>query len=403
MESIKTLLISCVALVLLPFSSKLSAQSIKRLDGSSIRFDQLDHTIKELMNTAKVTGLSVAVFNKNKPVYIKSYGYTDISTQKKMDTATIYWSCSLSKAMFAYTVLKMADKGIINLDTPLVQYLKKPLYEYAFTKKTRGYQDIKEDKRYEKITARMCLNHTTGLPNYRGFETDGKLRIKYDPGTRFSYSGEGMYLLQFVLEQITGKDFETIAQEEAFHPLIMKNSSYVWHEAFDKNYCVGHDSLQKPYEFDKRTSPHSAGSMYTTINDFSTFFTALLQKKGLSKKSNHEMFSPQVPILSKQQFGPNALVDDKTISNTKIFYGLGVGILKTPYGNAFFKEGHSEGWGHYAIGFPDKGIGIIIMTNSDNGEGIYKSLMEKAIGNIYTPWYWENYTPFNQKQNSKTK
>ncbi|ATL41844.1 serine hydrolase [Elizabethkingia sp. HX WHF] len=403
MKSIKILFFSCVSLVLLLFSPRLSAQRIKRLDGSSIHFNQLDHTIKKLMDTAKVTGLSVAVFNKNKPIFIKSYGYADLSAQKKMDTATIYWSCSLSKAVFAYIVLKMVDKGIINLDTPLVQYLKKPLYEYTFTKKTRGYQDIKEDKRYEKITARMCLDHTTGLPNYRGFETDGKLRIKYDPGTKFSYSGEGMYLLQFVLEQITGKDFESIAQEEAFRPLIMKNSSYVWQNAFDKDYCIGHDSLQKPYEFDKRTSPHSAGSMYTTINDFSNFFTALLQKKGLSKKSIHEMFSPQIPILSKQQFGPNALLDDKTITNTKIFYGLGVGLLKTPYGYAFFKEGHSEGWGHYAIGFPEKGIGIIIMTNSDNGESIFKSLMETAIGNIYTPWYWENYTPLDQKLNNRAK
>ncbi|WP_407480622.1 serine hydrolase domain-containing protein [Elizabethkingia meningoseptica] len=397
MKSIKILLISCVYLFLVALHTKLSAQKIKRLNGSYVSISQLDQTIKGLMSAAKVTGLSVAVFNKNKPVYIKSYGYADLSVQKKMDTATVYWSCSLSKAVFAYIVLKMADKGIINLDTPLVQYLKKPLYEYTFTKKTRGYQDIKEDKRYEKITARMCLDHSTGLPNYRGFESDGKLRIKYDPGTRFSYSGEGMYLLQFVLEQITGRDFETIAQEEAFKPLAMKNSSYVWQETFDKNYCIGHDSLQKPYEFDRRTSPHSAGSMYTNINDFSNFFTALLQKKGLSKKSSHEMFSPQIPILSKQQFGPNALIDDKTVSNTSIFYGLGVGLLKTPYGYAFFKEGHSEGWGHYAIGFPEKGIGIVIMTNSDNGESIYKSLMEMAIGNIYTPWYWEHYTPFDKK------
>ncbi|NIG54765.1 serine hydrolase [Chitinophaga sp. Cy-1792] len=396
MNPIKILLLSCVSFVVLSFSSTLSAQNIKRLDGSSISSDQLDHTIKELVDTAKVAGLSVAVFNKNKPVYIKSYGYADLSTQKKMDTGTIYWSCSLSKAVFAYIVLKMADKGIIDLDTPLVHYLKKPLYEYVFTKKSRGYQQIKDDKRYEKITARMCLDHTTGLPNYRGFEPDGKLRIKYDPGTRFSYSGEGLYLLQFVLEQITGKDFEVIAQEEAFHPLAMKNSSYVWQDAFDKNYCVGHDSLQKPYEFDKRTSPHSAGSMYTTINDFSIFFSALLQKKGLSKKSSHEMFSPQVAILSRQQFGPNALVDDKTAANTNIFYGLGVGLLKTPYGYAFFKEGHSEGWGHYAIGFPDKGIGIVIMTNSDYGESIFKSLMEAAIGNTFTPWYWENYISYDQ-------
>ncbi|MBV8327748.1 serine hydrolase domain-containing protein [Chryseobacterium sp.] len=392
------ILCSFILVTLSLFSSGMYSQRIKHLDGSSIQPHQLDLVIKKLMDTAKVTGLSIAVFNHNKPVYIRSFGYADLSKQQKTDTATIYWSCSLSKTVFSYIVLKMRDKGMINLDTPLVKYLKKPLYDYTFTKKTRGYQDIKGDRRFEKITARMCLDHTTGFPNYRGFEPDGKLVIKYDPGTRYSYSGEGMYLLQFVLEQITGKDFETIAQEEVFRPLHMKNTSYVWQEAFNKNHNIGYDSLQKPYEFDERTSPHAAGSMYTTINDFSAFYTALLQKKEISKKSIREMFTPQIPVLSRQQFGPNALIDDKTRSDTPLFYGLGVGLLKTPYGYAFFKEGHSEGWGHYSIGFPDKGIAAIVMTNSDNGESIFKSLLEKAIGNIYTPWYWENIIPFDQKQ-----
>jgi hypothetical protein len=73
-----------------------------------------------------------------------------------------------------------------------------------------------------------------------------------------------------------------------------------------------------------------------------------------------------------------------------------VGVLITPYGKAFFKEGHDNGWGHYSICFTKEKIGIIIMTNNDNGERIFKELLEYAIGDIYTPWQWENYIPFDK-------
>jgi len=243
----------------------------------------------------------------------------------------------------------------------------------------------------------MCLDHTTGLPNYRGFETDGRLKIKFDPGTRYSYSGEGIYLLQFVLEQISGRDFEDMVQEQVFRPLGMVNSSYVWQAAYDSNHAVGHDSLQHVYEFDQRTVSHAAGSMYTTIGDFTRFYQALLRHQGLSEHSFSEMFGPQIAILSRRQFGPDAQVDDRTAKTTDLFYGLGFGLLRTPHGTAFFKEGHSEGWQHYSIAFPDKGIAMIIMTNSDQGESIYKELLATAIGDTYTPFDWANYIPYDEK------
>lgn len=373
----------------------LHAQKIKRIDNSTINAATLTTRIRQLMDTARVTGLTIAVFNNNKPVYTKAFGYANVATQQKMDTATEFWSCSFSKAVFGYCVMKLVEKNVISLDTPLVHYLSKPLPDYTFTKKTRGYHDLRNDKRYEQITARMCLEHTTGFPNYRGFEPDGKLSIRYNPGTTYSYSGEGIFLLQFVLEQITGKSYETLAQEEVFKPLGMTSSSYVWQKAFDNNHATGHDSAQHVYEFAERTLPHAAGSMYTTITDFSKFYTALLQQQGLSAKGFQTLFHPGIAILSKQQFGPNALVNDKTIDTTPLYYGLGFGLVRTPYGNAFFKEGHSEGWQHHSIAFPSKGIAVIIMTNSDQGDSIFKELLATAIGDIYTPWYWENYIPYD--------
>ena len=241
----------------------------------------------------------------------------------------------------------------------------------------------------------MCLTHTTGFPNWRWFEADKKLKIKFDPGTRYAYSGEGLYLLQFVIEQLSGKDYETISQERVFKPLEMKNTSQVWQTRFDENICYGHNAKGEPYELMKWKEASAGGSMSTTFEDFTKFYTHLISGKGLSKKSFNEMTSQQIRIKSRSQFGPLATIDSTDNDNIQLGYGLGVGTFSTPYGRAFFKEGHDEGWGHYSICFPDKKIAVVIMTNNDNGESIFKEFLDYSIGDTFTPWRWENYIPYN--------
>lgn len=177
----------------------------------------------------------------------------------------------------------------------------------------------------------------------------------------------------------------------------MPMSSYVWEPRFENNYCLGHNAEGKTYEKEKRTRSGAAGSMETTLSDYTRFMTAVLNKKGLKQASFKELFRPQIRIHSKQQFGPNAQVKTDENDDIELSYGLGWGLLQTPHGKAFFKEGHDDGWGHYSIAFPDSRIAIIMMSNSDNGESIFKEVLEIAIGNIYTPWYWENYIPFDNK------
>lgn len=371
-----------------------NAQIITRIDGSKISADSLGKRISYLVEKAKLSGLNIAVFNNNNIVYKQSFGYANVPEKRLLKTSTVLYGASLSKAVFAYTVMQLVQDKIIDLDKPLEQYLPKPLPAYDLPPR-RGYQDLKEESRLGKITARMCLDHTTGFPNWRWFEEDKKLKIKFEPGTRYSYSGEGLSLLQFVIEQITGKGLEMIAQEKVFVPLGMSNTSYVWQERFATDLCLAHDATGKPYEFNRRGRADAAGSMNTTLDDYSKFFTALLQQKGLNKEGFKEMFSPQVRIRSKKQFGPGAWVDSTGNDNIQLSYGLGYGVFKTPYGSAFFKEGHDDGWGHYTIGFPAKGIGMIIMNNNDTGEGIFKELLALAIGDTFSPWYWENYIPYN--------
>ena len=372
-------------------------QIIQRIDGTTISVDSLQAKIEWLMRTARVSGACISVFNNNHAVFTKAFGLADVPNKTPLTASTVLYGASLSKAVFAYVVMQLVQEKIIDLDKPLQSYLPKPLYDYTFTSRNKGYQDIKDDERYKKITARMCLDHSTGFPNWRWFEGDRKLKIRFEPGARYGYSGEGLYLLQFVIEQITGKDYETIAQERVFKPLGMINTSYVWQERFGQQLCLGHDADGKPYEFSKRKEPNAAGSLCTTLDDYTKFFAAVIQKKGLTKQQFEEMTKPQIRIKSNAQFGPGAMIDGTSNDNISLSYGLGYGVIKTPYGNAFFKEGHDEGWGHYTITFPGKSIGIIIMTNNDNGESIFKELLATAIGDTFTPWQWENYIPYDKK------
>lgn len=378
-------------------ANALPAQVIHRIDGTTISGDKLEQRVNFLMKTANVSGVGLSVFNKNKPVFSKTFGLANVPKKKPLMLTSVMYGASFAKLVFAYIVMQHVQEKVIDLDKPLVSYLDKPLPDYIFQSKRRGYQDLATDDRYKQLTGRMCLNHTVGFPNWRWFEADKKLKIKFDPGTRYSYSGEGIYLLMFVLEQITGKDYETIAQERVFKPLNMVNTSQLWQPQFDAAICFGHNAAGQPYELSKRTEANAAGSMSTTVADYTRFFAALMQHKGLTKASFTEMTRPQVRIRSKQQFGPDALVDVADNDTIQLSYGLGVGVLTTPYGRAFFKEGHDDGWGHYSICFPDKQIGIVVMTNNDNGESIFRELLATAIGDTFTPWQWENYIPYTSK------
>ncbi len=160
--------------------------TFQKIDGSEIEKEQLTLKIKSLMESGEVNGLAVSILNNNESVYQEAFGYRDWSTKDTLNSNSIFYGASLSKAVFAVLVMQLVEEGKINLDTPLQNYLEKPLTEYEFNRDWRGYNDLKEDKRCERITPRMCLAHTTGFPNWRfltksGFNINGKLHLLYEP------------------------------------------------------------------------------------------------------------------------------------------------------------------------------------------------------------------------------
>jgi CubicO group peptidase (beta-lactamase class C family) len=365
--------------------------AVKRLDGSKITPAEIDATVVRLMHAAEVTGVSVAILNDGKVAYLKTYGVRDKEKNLPLTENSVMTGASFTKSAFAYMVMQLVQEKILDLDKPVYQYLPKPLPDYP------GYEELASDSRSKQLTARMLLSHTSGFANLRFLEPDRKLRIHFQPGSRYAYSGEGLLLLQLVVEAIiTKQPLKALMQTRVFQPLGMTRTSMVWEGHFESDFANGYDEYGRLLGPQRRKDADAAGSMQTTPRDFAQFMVAMAQGKGLSKQTRDLMLSPQIQILSKRQFPTLATETTDENRSIRLSYGLGWGLYWTPYGKGFFKEGHDEGWRNYAVCFEDQKSGIVIMTNSSNGEGIFKEMLETLLRNTFTPIEWEGYTPYSQ-------
>lgn len=383
-------LVPAIILALTVVSAGSRGPAIKRLDGSTVTPAEIDATVTRLMTAAEVPGIDLAILNHGKVAYMKSYGFRDKEKNLPLTPDSVMTAASLTKSTFAYMVMQLVQEKIIDLDKPVYKYLPKPLPEYA------AYRDLAGDSRYKKITARMLLSHTAGFPNLRYFTDDHKLNINFEPGSRFAYSGEGILLLQLVVETVTGKPIEDLMRSRVFQPLGMSRTSMTWQPRFESDYANGYDEYGRSLGPQRRPTADAAGSMQTTLKDFTRLLQAVTNGELLQEPTRELMLSPQTQIFSKHEFP--SLSTETTDENKaiRLSYGLGWGLYWTPYGRTFFKEGHTDGFRNYVVCFDKLGTGIVILTNSSNGEGIFKYLLETLLKDTYTPIEWEGYTPYDK-------
>lgn len=350
---------------------------------------EIDRVVRAQMSGAHVTGLGLAAFHDGRIVYLRAYGERDVEKRLPLTPDSVMTSASLTKSAFATVVMRLVERGELDLDRPIEQYLGKPLGEFE------RYTDLKGDERTKKLTLRILLDHTTGFANFRGLEDDGKLRFHYEPGTHYGYSGEGINLAQFVVEKATGKPAQELMEKELFAPLHMTRTSMVWEPRFESDFASGYDEHGRSLGPQRFKRPIAAGSMLTTPRDYATFLSALMQGKALSMTARKKMLTAQIRIHSAHQFPSLTTETTTAYDEIELSYAIGWGVYKSPHGLAFFKEGHDEGWRNFAICFRN-GAGLLLMTNSSNGEGIFKAIVTAVLGETGFPFDWDGYTPWEK-------
>lgn len=313
----------------------------------------LEKKVLELMDKGVIPGLSLAVIREGKLFWHHGFGVKSIKTGQPVSDDTIFEAASISKLAFAYAVFKLVEKGKLDLDTPLMNYVTD---EYIEKKFLNGKI---EDQRLRKITPRIVLCHSSGFPNWRR----EKLTIMFDPGKKYSYSGEGYVFLQHVVEKITGKKLNDFITETVFKPLGMKESSFVWQKQYRQKAAAGH-TMKDVTEISKPMRANAAASLLTTARDFGTLVTAILNEQGLKKETIALMLKPAV----------------KTEKSDKVLWGLGPGLVKTTCGDAFFQWGDNGKFKGFCIAFKKQKAGLVYFANSSFGLSIAKDIVAQALG-----------------------
>ena len=356
----------------------------------------IDAEVQRAMEHTHANGLAVALIDAGRVRYVQAYGKRNGQGDPLL-TDSVMYGAALTKTVMAYTTLKLVDQGAIQLDTPLAEDLDRPLPDYdpaaIYKGKYAPYQQLADDPRWRKLTPRMCLDHSTGFGNFYFFEPDNKLRMHFDPGTQFSYSGDGFILLQFVIEngrakQGLGKDVGALT-DAIFKQFGMTRTALQWRADFRPNLADGWNDKGEPKEHDERSKVRAAGSMDTTISDFAKFAAALVRGEGLSKASFAEMLRPQLKITTAHQFpnfGP-ALPPEK--QRPDLYAGLGVIVFEGPQGKGFFKGGHDEQTANTMVCLIGSQRCAVILSNDVRAEAAYPALMKFLLGDTGVPYDWE--------------
>lgn len=351
-------------------------------------------TIQKNMEVAGVPGLVFGIIENRQLISVQPVGVKNSETKERITENTLFEAASLSKPVLTYGILSLQNEGKFDLDKPLHDYLPLP--------------EADEAPQLKQITARQALTHTTGLQNWRN-KAEDKFKFAFAPGADFSYSGEGFFYLQRVVEQITGQSIEAFMQERVLRPLGMENGTYIWRAGYESRISMGHygrgrktepwnmqrgrqllalaTQQNKPLEDwmyqdfveaqpkiePARTAlpvnliPNTASSLLTSVPEYARFMFRLLDPNdGIAR----QMLRPQHRL------------------NSALSWGLGIGLEEVNGQTCFWHWGDNGVYENFMFGNPATGNGVVIMTNDLRGLLICERILREVNGHDLSAFLW---------------
>ncbi|AKM06621.1 serine hydrolase [Pelagerythrobacter marensis] len=297
-----------------------------------------------------IQALSVAVVRDGVVSEVRSFGQA--SAERAAAADTIYGVASLSKPVSAMLALRLASLDLLDLDGPLAEFHVDP--------------DIADHPWAARVTPRMVLSHTSGLPNWRYLDpdADSTLRFVSEPGTAYRYSGEGFEWLRQAIERKTGRSFESLAQEHVFQPAGMRDSSFMSPVGAGARVATRYDASGAPIATRPSQEANAGASLMTTAGDYARFLAFVMNGGGLGSRLAGEMFAPQVRVDAASAFG----------------LGWQVLLDLADGSRAIQHTGSDPGIRALALGWPNANEGIVILSNSDNAMPLWELILKEEFG-----------------------
>lgn len=321
-----------------------------------IKTDIVRNSAKELREKHEIPGLTVAVIENGKITESFALGELD-DKGTPMTEDTLFEAASLTKPLFSTLFMRLVERGVVELDKTIV--------EQGIDNLSVGAKE-KDVESFNKLTPRIMLSHQTGLPNW----CSKPMEFIFEPATSFSYCGEGLYILQGLVEKKLGECWPAIMRKEFFQPWEM-NTEVVWTEDIGKRMSMGFDIDGKVMKIRDGVDddglapePNSAWSLYANAKLYAQFLCHIINDKAdLKEETFAEMFTQH----SHAADGVN--------------WGLGWGLAGSNNQIAWH-WGDNGGFKNFAAIDRNDGNGIVVFTNCDRGPAYYQELINTVTDMI---------------------
>lgn len=305
-----------------------------------------EDTVILLMKRDRVPIMGMCLIDNGQLKYVKTFGLNNDSIPQN----TFFNIASLTKPIVTILILELVSRGEWNLDEPLFHYWTDP--------------DVSKDPRNKKLTTRLVLSHQTGLPNWRGHEPGGKLSFEFEPGSKWKYSGEGFEYLREAIEHKFGIPIEILADSLLFKNIGMKNTKFYWDQNTDSALYAGrYHEDGTSYEYETWQDANASNLVLTTMQDYGKFGLYVMKNIHSNKEIYNEMIKTQARPSAIKEFG--------------LGWSITRGLSNGEY--ALVHTGRNPGVNTIIILLPESNRGIVVFTDSDNGNKLYSEVVSISI------------------------
>jgi CubicO group peptidase (beta-lactamase class C family) len=339
--------------------------------------------LADRMQYYHVPGVSIAFFDHGQIVWAESYGVADVQTGRPVTPETLFQAGSISKPIAALGALRLVESDKLKLDENVNDELVSwKLPENKFTAD-------------QKVTLRRILSHSGGIGvhGFSGYELnrpvpsvvqilDGvkpasspPVRVEAVPGSVWSYSGGGIMIMQLMMMDATDKGFPALMDDLVLSPIGMSRSTYEepLPLSLRSDAAHGYGPNGEPVPGDFHTIPEmAAGGLWTTPSDLAL---AAIEVQNEYAGTSHKVLSQ---TLAKEM-----------LTHQKDNWGLGFELEKPGATPRFDHFGVNTGFVSVLEAYRDKGQGIVIMTNGQQGEKLITEIL-RAVAHEYM---WPDFKP----------
>jgi len=332
---------------------------------------KLSTFIKSEMKSNKLTGLSIALVDKDKMVWSEGFGLADKEKNIRATNKTRYRAASISKLFNAVAIMQQVERGELNLDAPVSEYIP----------------DFKINSRFgstDNITLRNLLTHHSGLPETHTDDLRSSSPVPlenildslsasytaYPANTYSAYSNIGVSLSGLAVQVQSGEEYADYMQEHVLTPLQMFDSKYSKQVA-DHDTAIGYANGRIVKPLSNRYSP--AGGLISNVDDMANFIIAMLGKGQFG----------ETQLLSLDSY--NEML---RIQNTDVSLDLSTRVGLGWFYNYYKLKGMFEVVGHSGSKYahtsllsmvPELGIGVIVLTNNAERNGSKERIVRAAL------------------------